>query len=277
MFSSGEPWARSSVFYINAELSHAEQELSCVEFSLRSLLQRFSQEEIARYARRDIVRKSLEKANSLANFYWALSMAKRNQGFTLDLAQPPLSLRDEQIEAAISCFSEYLQKQRDQYFPVGAPLSHHYMSTMEHFFSPVLVRKVRTVEVEGQQIQVPPFYSSAKALGIRSLPQLSHTAPLTFIDVLAFTGPMTERKLLHALVHAAQFEVLGRVRYAELYVHAFLRFSQTFLVPLEAHAFSLCARFSASPSAAFDVEAEIREWSKQGRYATDSPMAVSAQ
>ena len=102
---------------------------------------------------------------------------------------------------------------------------------MKRFFSPELISRIRVAEVNSRQIPEPLFYAKAKTMGIRNLPVLAHMASLTFVDVLVFTGPMTERDLFHALVHAAQFEVLGLVNWADLYVRGFLKQGRDFLVP----------------------------------------------
>lgn len=57
------------VKHLNAELSHAESELSSVEFTLRGLLRSFSVEQIARHAHYDLISKPLNRLAGLQNFY----------------------------------------------------------------------------------------------------------------------------------------------------------------------------------------------------------------
>jgi hypothetical protein len=269
MFSQEESWARMPVTYMNVELNRVELELSRVEFRLRSLLQSFSIEDIVRHARRDLVRKSVDKLKSLASYYSMLSRPAGNGGSTPQ-GDTPSRLSEEQVLEAVVCVSEYLQERRDSYFPAGAPLSDHHRSTMERFFKRELLRKVRVVQAQGRQIPEPPFYARARAMGIQNLPPLSHLASLTIVDVLVFTGPINERDLFHALVHAAQFESLGLARYADLYVRSFLHFSRAFLIPLEIQSFALDTRFATNPEEVFDVEDEIRNWARDGRYGVAS-------
>lgn len=186
-------------------------------------------------------------------------------------------LTEEQTAAAVVSLCDYMQKQRERYRVIAAPLTDHYRATMKPFFSPELISRARVAEVKSQQIPEPLFYAKAKTMGIRNLPVLAHKASLTFVDVLVFTGPMTERDLFHALVHAAQFEVLGLVNWADLYVRGFLRLGRDFLVPLESHSFALDTRFATSPAHAFDVKEEISNWAKDGRYAAPPATGPSAK
>ena len=100
----------------------------------------------------------------------------------------------------------------------------------------------------------------------KNLPELAHMASLTFDDVVVFPGEVNDRRLFHALVHAAQFEILGLERYAELFVRGFLRVRSHVSVPLEMQAFSLEAKFAENPNEAFAVEELIRLWVKERRY-----------
>jgi len=269
MFSQEESWAPIPVNYMTSELDRAELELSRTEFRLRSLLQSYSIEDIVRHARRDLVRKSVNKLDSLASFYSMLSKPAGTGGSTPVGETPPL-LSEEQVRDAVVCVSEYLQEQRDSYFPGGSPLSDHHRSQMERFFKRELLRKVRVLQVEGRQIPEPPCYARARAMGIQNLPSLKHLDSLTIVDVLVFTGPINERELFHALVHAAQVEALGLARYTDLYVRGFLQFNRAFLIPLEAQAFALDTRFATNPEQAFEVEEEIRNWIRDGRYGVAS-------
>lgn len=59
--------------HLNAELSHAESELSSVEFTLRGLLRTFSVEQIARHAHYDLISKPLNRFAGLQNFYFLVN------------------------------------------------------------------------------------------------------------------------------------------------------------------------------------------------------------
>jgi hypothetical protein len=101
---------------------------------------------------------------------------------------------------------------------------------------------------------------------VRHLPDITHKAAVTFLDVVVFNGKITSRDLFHGLVHAAQVKVLGVTEFTELFVRGFLRARSYFLVPLKAQAFSLDAKFVANPGTQFSVEDEIRAWRRDCRY-----------
>jgi hypothetical protein len=89
---------------------------------------------------------------------------------------------------------------------------------------------------------------------------------LTFIDIVAFNHTLTERALVHALVHAVQIEILGLQRYTELWVQGFLKTRTHFTVPLEVHAFSLSSKFMRPTTERFSIEDEVLCWAGDGRY-----------
>lgn len=86
------------------------------------------------------------------------------------------------------------------------------------FFSQELLREVRVVALSGRRLTNPPFYDTARKLGIANLPDLPHTASVTFLDVIVFNEQITNRGLFHSLVHAAQVRVFGPRFFTELYV-----------------------------------------------------------
>jgi hypothetical protein len=63
-----------------------------------------------------------------------------------------------------------------------------------------------------------------------------------------------------------QIEVLGLQRYAELWVHGFLKTRTHFTVPLEVHAFSLSSKFLRPMTERFSVEDEVVSWASDSRY-----------
>lgn len=265
MHSKEESRPRTSEFHSNEELNRTDLELSGAAFRLHRLLQSFSTRDIAHHPRPDLMCMSADKLTSPAS---SRSMPSRpaGDGGSSPVGDTQAHLSEEQLLEAVVSVSEYLQEQRDSCFPAGSPLSDHHRSRMERFFKRELLRKVRVVHAEGRQIPEPAFYARARAMGIQNLPSLKHLDSLTIVDVLVFTGPINERELFHALVHAAQVEALGLARYADLYVRGFLRSNRAFLIPLEAQAFALDTRFATNPDQAFDVEDEIRTWIRDGRY-----------
>lgn len=260
-----EPWASTSLSRGNVQSIGIGLELSCVCFPPRGVSYGFSGADVVRQRRRGIMPRSFEKLQTLKGIY--RSPGSRGGGGSSSHGGNVSRLTEEQIAAAVVSLCDYLQKQRERYAAIAASLRDHHSAAMKRFFPPELIGRIRVAEVNSRQIPEPLFYAKAKTMGIRNLPVLAHMASLTFVDVLVFTGPMTERDLFHALVHAAQFEVLGLVNWADLYVRGFLKLGRDFLVPIESHAFALDTRFATNPAHAFDVKSEISNWAKDGRYA----------
>ena len=173
---------------------------------------------------------------------------------------------DPQVQGAIAKVALYLQVQRDHYYPIGQPLNPEWRSKLEGFYSASLLDRVRVVELKDRSVDNPWFYEEARAKGIRNLPDIAHKVAVTFLDVVVFNQKITQRDLFHGLVHAAQVNLLGEERFAELFVTGFLQARSYFLVPLKAHAFALDTRYAEDPDTRFSVEDEILRWDMQDRY-----------
>jgi len=173
---------------------------------------------------------------------------------------------ETEIQKAIAWFTSYLVSERESYFTVGQPLHGEWRESMDGFFEAALLDEVRVVELADRRVTNPWFYPAAREKGVRHLPDITHKATVTFLDVVVFNGKITSRDLFHGLVHAAQVKVLGVTEFTELFVRSFLRARSYFLVPLKAHAFGLDARFAANPKTHFSVEDEIRAWWRDCRY-----------
>ena len=254
---------RISIVQMNSDLRHAEVELLSAHCATHKLRLRFSTETLARHGRRDILRKSIETASALSEYY---SSIERQIPAEEVVSAPATGLNDKQILQAVGYVSSYLRDQRERYLPSAAPLSEQHLAVMRPYFSATLLDQVKVVELHGARIPNPPFYAEAKALGFVSLPELTHMNSLTFLDVLVFNEGVTQRSLFHALVHAVQFQVLGLERYTELFVHSFLNTRFHFRVPIEAHAFFLESKFVRPAAASFSVEDQVHLWVKQNRY-----------
>jgi hypothetical protein len=263
MQSTENPEDRVSIVQMNSELQHAQLELLSAYCATHRLRLRFSTDHLARYGRRDVLRKSIETASELSEYYSSIE-----QQIPAEEAAPSSAagLDDKQIVQAIERVSSYLWNQREQYLPSAAPLSKQHRARMSHYFSAALLEHVKVVELHGARIPNPPFYAEAQALGFVSLPDIAHMNSLTFFDVLFFNDGITERRLFHALVHAVQFQVLGLERYTELFVRSFVNTRYHFLVPLEAHAFFLESKFARPEEEQFSVEDQVRLWVQQNRY-----------
>jgi hypothetical protein len=246
---------------MNSEIQQAQLELLSAHCATHHLRQRYSADDLARFGRRDVLRKSAEAASSLNEFYSAIEK---------NIPQPApnaeLQLTGAQIAQAVRYVASYLREQREHYLPAAHPLSNQHKARMWPYFSAQLLDRVRVVELHGKRVPPPAFYAQARALGFENLPQVTHMYSLTFIDVLAFNQTVTERSLFHALVHAVQFQVLGLERYSELFVQSFVRTKAHFSVPLEAHAFSLESRFMRQPAERFSAEDQVLRWVSDGRY-----------
>ena len=261
MYSWENPDDRVSIVQMNSELRHAQLELLSAHCATHQLRLRFSPDDLARFGQRDVLRKSVQAANALSEYY--SSIETRITGVQAD--SEPVVLTDERIREAIELVSAYLRDQRESYFHSARPLSKH-QKVMWPYFSAELLDRVRVVELHGQRLPNPPFYPEAKALGFANLPEVSHMHSLTFLDVVVFNEKISERSLFHGLVHAVQFELLGLERYTELFVRSFVNTKLHFSVPLEAHAFSLESKFMSARAQRFSVEEQVRLWVKQGRY-----------
>ena len=172
----------------------------------------------------------------------------------------------EAIEALSTLLQEYWLQEKLHYEPSGRPLTPDAQGLFGNFYSPFLLRNTRIVELKDSRIATPPFFARARAMGLSNLPDISHQASMTFLNVIVFQEKISNRLLFHGLVHVAQAHVLGVERYAELFIRGFLRTRSYFMVPLKSHAFAMDLRFAQHPSDYFSVEAEIRRWVKEGRY-----------
>lgn len=278
MYSYQNSDDRVPVLQMNSELEHAQLELLSAHCATYQLRLHYSADDLARFARRDILRKSAQAASALNDFYSAIekkipqpalnpavSLApnpdEANQNST---SSGPTS--NAQIAQAVECVSGYLRQQREHYLPSARPLDNPHKARMSPYFSPTILEQIRVVELKGQRVPQPPFYAEARAQGFDNLPEITHMDSLTFVDVVAFNETLTERSLFHALVHAVQFQILGVELYTELFVRSFLRTRTHFTVPLEAHVFALTSMFQRPSPEKFSVEDHILRWIADDRY-----------
>jgi hypothetical protein len=252
---------RVSVLQLNSELQHAQLELLSAHCATHQLRLHYSAEDLARFGRRDVVRKSAEVASALHEFYVNVEKKISRTQTPPDLSQPS----SEQLAQGAEWVSTYLRAQREHYLPATAPLSGHHKTSMAPYFSFALLDQVRIIELKGARVANPDFFTQIRALGFAP-PEISHMDSLTFLDVIVFNELLTERSLFHALVHTVQIQVLGLERYAELWVANFVKTRAHFTVPLEVHAFSLASKFLRPSPERFSVEAQVRRWQADGRY-----------
>jgi hypothetical protein len=246
---------------MNSELEQAQLDLLSAHYAVHQLRLHYSSDDLARFGRRDVLRKSAEAATVLRDFYAGLeSKIPPAEPISLVLQPSP-----ELVSEAIEWVAGYLREQRDHYSPVAAPLTNLCKARMWPYFSAALLDRVRIIELRGAQVRIPEFFARVRALGFEP-PEIAHMDSLTFLDTIVFNQRLSERALVHALVHAVQIDVLGLRRYAELWVYGFLKTRAHFTVPLEVHAFSLSSRFLRPAIDKFSVEDEVVRWATDGRY-----------
>jgi hypothetical protein len=262
MYSWENPDDRLSIAQMNSELQHAQLELLSAHCAAHQLRLRFSADDLARFGQRDILRKSVQAATALSEYY--TSIEKKIPA--AETAAKPLRLTEDRILEAIQRLAAYLREQREHRLGTATPLSNHQKALMWPYFSAALLDRIRITELDGKRVPNPPFYEEYRALGFINLPEIAHMHSVTFLDVIAFNEKVTERTLFHGLVHAVQFDVLGLDQYCDLFVRSFVNTKLHFSVPLEAHAFSLESKFAGTPAARFSVEDQVRLWAKQARY-----------
>lgn len=250
----------SCTLELNAELQQAQLELLSAHCATHQLRLRYSSDDLARFGRRDILRKSAQAASDLKDFYSAIEN-KIPQAAPVAAAPQPTAA---QIAQAVQWLSSYLNQQREQYAPVANALSPGWKDRLWPYFSADVLNRVRIIELRGARVSVPEFFSQVRALGFEP-PEITHMDSLTLIDVVVFNEELSERALFHALVHAVQIRILGLERYAELWVRSFIRTRAHFTVPLEMHAFSLASKFLL-PSERFSVEDQVMRWILDERY-----------
>ena len=262
MFSWDKAGDRVAIVQMNAELRHAQLELLSAQCATDRLRLRFSAEDIARHAQRDILRKALSSANALHDYYSYIAQQVADPDA---LGNTPC-WNEEKIVSAIDQLADFLRQQRQHFAPAARPLDEEHRQAMAPFFSTQTLQGNRLVQLEGSKVSNPAFFADARAHGLNNLPDFTLMHSLTFEDVVVFQQEITARALFHGLVHAVQFEVLGLRRYAELCVRSFLRTRSHITMPLEAHAFTLESKFASDPSHPFSVEEKVRLWANQGRY-----------
>lgn len=252
---------KETVQRMNSELQQVQLELLSAHCAVHQLRLHYSADDLARFGHRDVLRKSARAASALSRFYEGLEK-------NIPPSEPPSASSQpspDEVAQAVRWLSAYLQQQREHYLPVAGVLDPRPKEVMGPYFSRALLDQVRVVELQGARVAVPDFFTQIRAAGFDP-PEISHMDSLTFSDVVVFNQHLTLRALFHALVHSVQIQILGLCRYADLWVHSFIKTRTHFTVPLEIHAFSLSSRFLTPPAEAFSVEEEVLRWKQEGRY-----------
>src|SRR3984957_10421180 len=106
MCSHPDSEERIPVLQMNSELQHAQLELLSAHCATHQLRLHYSSDDLARFGRRDVLRKAAEAASSLSEFYSAIEK-KVCQGGQI----PDLQLTSAQFAQAVDCVSSYLLEQ----------------------------------------------------------------------------------------------------------------------------------------------------------------------
>jgi hypothetical protein len=146
MYSYHDSDDQVAVLQMDAELQHAQLELLSAHCATHQLRLHYSADDLARFGRRDVLRKSAQAASSLYDFYSALEKKIPEAAAPSEPSFPPTT---EQIAQAIQFLSSYLRQQREHHFPASMPLSNQHKAGMWPYFSAALLDQIRIVELDG--------------------------------------------------------------------------------------------------------------------------------
>jgi hypothetical protein len=261
MYPYDDPADCTPVPQMNSDLQHAHLELVSAHCAVHQLRLHYTADDLARFGRRDVLRKSAEAARAISDFYTAIEKKVPPPEPHAAPAQPGPEL----VTEAVGWLCAHLRQQRALYLSVAVELGAHEKDSLRPYFSSDLLDRVRVVELKGARVEVPQFFARVRSLGFEP-PEITHMDSLTFIDVIAFNQRLTDRALFHSLVHAVQIQMLGLEQYARLWIQGFVRTRTHFTVPLEVHAFSLASKFLRPPAERFSVEESVLGWVEGNRY-----------
>jgi hypothetical protein len=181
---------------------------------------------------------------------------------------PVAVINENEVASTIQEVIENARKREETYLPRGISLSPMQKHNVRGFFPERVLDTVKVLQLEDERIPNPPFQERARKRGYRLMLDFAHMAEITHPRLVIFQEKMTPRLLFHSLVHVVQYEMLGRERYLELYVRAFVETGSYTTVPMEMQAFNMDERFTEDPTNIFSVEAEVRAWLEAGKYLT---------
>jgi hypothetical protein len=174
-------------------------------------------------------------------------------GNPIPLGDPPTAERLRELaDWGVSLWRE----NRERYAPRAKELPAELKLAMVPFFPARLLEQIRYVQLHGEYVELP----QEKLREFSDFPRSEHQHGFMFIDVLVMNQPLTERKLFHSLVHAAQIDAVGIRSYMETYMLALGKTRAYIGVPFEIQAFNLEARFATAPQDGFSVADEVELW-----------------
>src|SRR5260370_11903952 len=183
MYSWENPDDRVSIAQMNSELQHAQLELLSASCATHQLRLRFSADDLARFGRRDILRKSVQAATAMSEYY--ASIEKKIP--SVEVAADPARVSEDRIREAVDRLGSYLREQREHYLAVAVPLSNHQKALMWPYYSSALLDRVRVLDLERAPLPNPPFLEESRDLGFLNLPHVPHIHPLTLSHLLLLT------------------------------------------------------------------------------------------
>ena len=160
---------------------------------------------------------------------------------------------------------DYITSSRKKYQPQAVALTASQRATLAPFFPTDVLDSSRLCVLHNSRIEDPAFYGMARMMGLKNLPDFSHMAAITFVDVIVSHEEFTDSLLFHELVHAVQYAQLGAKDFALRYVKGFIGGGSYEQIPLEKSAYELEARFNQDKAATFSVSDEVKNWIADGR------------
>src|SRR5271156_4184289 len=99
MYSWENPDDRVSIVQMNSELRHAQLELLSAHCATHQLRLRFSADDLARFGQRDILRKSVQAASALSEYYSSIEqkMPEKKMPEAEASSTPPAQLTEPPI------------------------------------------------------------------------------------------------------------------------------------------------------------------------------------
>jgi hypothetical protein len=98
-----------AIVQMNSELHQAQLELLSAHCAIHHLRRHYSADDLARFGRRDVLRKSAEAASALSDFYSSIE-----KKIPQAAPHPEPQLNSVQLAHAIQYVSSYLREQRDR-------------------------------------------------------------------------------------------------------------------------------------------------------------------
>jgi hypothetical protein len=110
MYSWDNPDDRVAIAQMNSELRNAELELISAHCATHQLRLRYSSEDLIRFGQRDVLRKSVQAASALNEYYASLDKKMTSEEFSGPSSSQAGRVTAEQIKEASDCVAAYLRE-----------------------------------------------------------------------------------------------------------------------------------------------------------------------